>query len=175
MCFTASSLAEPFRSHFGEFLVWFRVASKWLLLEASWLLNTLHKQKVSHFYFESFQKAEFRMYLVCFHTFTYKIQISTISEKAWAACDYTFHVKVFKFYYQSPSFFPVPLLLSIFFVNWNLEILPVPDPDLELRGREGRRAVIQTFTKGGRASLQKKKCFSALRARGSATEYFPDI
>ena len=131
--------------------------------------------KGESFYFKSFQKAEFRTYLVCFHTFTYKIQISTISHKAWAACDYTFHVKVFKFYYQSPSFFPVPLLLSIFFVNWNLEILPVPDPDLELRGREGRGAVIQTFRKGERASLQKKKCFSALRARGSATEYFPDI
>ena len=47
--------------------------------------------KGESFLFESLQKAEFRTYLVCFHTFTYKIQISTISLKAWAACDYTFH------------------------------------------------------------------------------------
>ena len=117
------------------------------------------RTKGESFLFRIFQKAEFRAYLVCFHTFTYKIQISTISHKAWASCDYTFHVKVFKFYYESPSFFPVPLLLSIFFVNWNLEILPVLDPDLELRGREGRGAVIQTFRKGERASLQKKNVF----------------
>ena len=32
-------------------------------------------------------------------------------------------------------FFPCSLLLSIFFVNWNREILLVPDLDLELRGR----------------------------------------
>ena len=44
-------------------------------------------------------------------------------------------------------------------MNWNREILLVPDLDLELRGRgKGGGVVIQTFRKGGRASLQKK-CF----------------
>ena len=33
-----------------------------------------------------FKKAEFRTYFVCYHTFSYKIQIPTNSHRAWAAC-----------------------------------------------------------------------------------------
>ena len=45
-------------------------------------------------------------------------------------------------------------------MNWNLEILPVPDPDLELRGGgKGGGVVIQTFRKGGAGQSPKKNVF----------------
>ena len=49
--------------------------------EAKWLYKRQYKQKVTHFYLESFKKAEFRTYFICCHTFFYKIQFPTSSHR----------------------------------------------------------------------------------------------
>ena len=51
--------------------------------------NTQHKQKVSHFSANGLKKEEFRMNFAYSHTFFLKIQITTNSHRAWAACGLT--------------------------------------------------------------------------------------
>ena len=47
-------------------------------LEANWLYKTQYKQKVTHFYLESFKKVEFRTHLILF-------VVIHSSHRAWAA------------------------------------------------------------------------------------------
>ena len=72
-----------FRSHPSSLvkiaLIQLKTASNWLLRERDSKRHN-KKHKVSHFCFESFQKAEFRTYFVYYHTFSYKIQ------QNWSAC-----------------------------------------------------------------------------------------